>query len=63
MRRPWRRRSPRYGPVNKLYAALDAAKQDELTRDILALIARGNRADDGSMVVAAEYLEVVIERR
>jgi ubiquinone/menaquinone biosynthesis C-methylase UbiE len=52
-----------YGPVNKLYAALDATKQDELTRDILALIARGNRADDGSMVLAAEYLEVVIERR
>jgi ubiquinone/menaquinone biosynthesis C-methylase UbiE len=52
-----------YGPVNKLYAALDATKQDELTRDILALIARGNRAGDGSMVLPAEYLEVVIERR
>jgi SAM-dependent methyltransferase len=52
-----------YGPVNKLYAALDATKQDELTRDILDLIDRGNRAGDGSMVLAAEYLEVVIERR
>jgi ubiquinone/menaquinone biosynthesis C-methylase UbiE len=52
-----------YGPVNKLYAALDATKQDELTRDILALIARGNRAGDGSMVLPAEYLEVVIVRR
>jgi ubiquinone/menaquinone biosynthesis C-methylase UbiE len=52
-----------YGPVNKLYAALDATKQDELTRDILSLIARGNRAGDGSMVLPAEYLEVVIERR
>jgi ubiquinone/menaquinone biosynthesis C-methylase UbiE len=52
-----------YGPVNKLYAALDATKQDELTRDILALIARGTRAGDGSMVLPAEYLEVVIERR
>lgn len=52
-----------YGPVNKLYAALDATKQDELTRDILALIARGNRAGDGGMVLSAEYLEVVIERR
>jgi ubiquinone/menaquinone biosynthesis C-methylase UbiE len=52
-----------YGPVNKLYTALDAAKQDELTHDILALIARGNRAGDGSMVLPAEYLEVVIERR
>jgi ubiquinone/menaquinone biosynthesis C-methylase UbiE len=52
-----------YGPVNKLYTALDAAKQDELTHDILALIARGNRAGDSSMVLPAEYLEVVIERR
>ena len=52
-----------YGPVNKLYATLDATKQDALTRDILALIARGNRAGDGSMVLPAEYLEVVIERR
>ena len=51
-----------YGPVNKLYAALDAARQEDLTRDILALIARGNRANDGSMVLPAEYLEVVIER-
>ena len=52
-----------YGPMTRLYAALDTAKQDELTRDILALIARDNRAGDGSMVLPAEYLEVVIERR
>lgn len=52
-----------YGPMTRLYAALDTAKQDELTRDILALIARGNRAGDGGMVLPAEYLEVVIERR
>jgi ubiquinone/menaquinone biosynthesis C-methylase UbiE len=52
-----------YGPVNKLYASLDATQQAELTRDILALIAHGNRADDGGMVLPAEYLEVVIERR
>jgi hypothetical protein len=49
--------------MTRLYAALDTAKQDELTRDILALIARGNRAGDGGMVLPAEYLEVVIERR
>ncbi|HXD36752.1 MAG TPA: class I SAM-dependent methyltransferase [Rhodanobacter sp.] len=52
-----------YGPMTRLYAALDTAKQDGLTRDILALIARGNRAGDGGMVLPAEYLEVVIERR
>ena len=52
-----------YGPMTRLYAALDTAKQDELTHDILGLIARGNRAGDGGMVLPAEYLEVVIERR
>lgn len=52
-----------YGPITRLYAALDAAKQNQLTDDILALITRGNRAGDGGMVLAAEYMEIVIERR
>jgi ubiquinone/menaquinone biosynthesis C-methylase UbiE len=52
-----------YGPTNKTFAALDAAKQAEFTRDILALIARDNRSGDGTMVLPAEYLEVVIERK
>jgi hypothetical protein len=30
---------------------------------MLALIAAGNRADDGTMVVPAEYLEVVVQKR
>jgi ubiquinone/menaquinone biosynthesis C-methylase UbiE len=51
-----------YGPVNKTFGALDAAKQTEFTRDVLALIARDNRSGDGSMVLPCEYLEVVIER-
>ena len=52
-----------YGPVNKAYAALDAGRQAELTRDILALIERDNRSGDGTMVLPAEYLEVVVERK
>lgn len=52
-----------YGPTNKTFAALDAAQQAEFTRDILALIARDNRSGDGTMVLPAEYLEVVIERK
>jgi hypothetical protein len=48
--------------VNKTFGALDAAKQAEFTRDVLALIARDNRSGDGSMVLPCEYLEVVIER-
>ena len=51
-----------YGPVVKAFAALDDAKRDALARDLLALIARFNRAQDGSMAVPGEYLEVVIVR-
>ena len=51
-----------YGPTNRAFAALDTAQQAEFTRDILALIAQDNRSGDGTMVLPAEYLEVVIER-
>ena len=52
-----------YGPVLKAYAALDANQQASLTQDLLRLIASANKAQDGSMVVPSEYLEVVITRR
>jgi len=52
-----------YGPTLKAFAALDPAGQTALRHDILSLIASGNRAKDGTMVVPSEYLEVVIERR
>ena len=52
-----------YGPVLKAFAALDTAKQKGLRDDVLALIRRMNKADDGTMVVPSEYLEVVITKR
>jgi SAM-dependent methyltransferase len=52
-----------YGPMNKTYGALDAAKQAAFTRDLIALIERGNRSGDGTLVLPSEYLEVVIERK
>jgi SAM-dependent methyltransferase len=52
-----------YGPVLKAFAALDAAGQMGLQQDLLALIARFNRATDGTMVVPSEYLEVVVTKR
>jgi len=51
-----------YGPVLKTYAALEPAAQSALTADLMALVARLNRAGDGSMVVPAEYLQVVVVR-
>ncbi len=52
-----------YGPVHKAFAALDAAKQESLEQDLLALAQRFNTATDGAMVVPSEYLEVVIKLR
>ncbi|MGJ4930285.1 class I SAM-dependent methyltransferase [Bradyrhizobium sp. HKCCYLS2038] len=52
-----------YGPVLKAFAALDGDRQAELRRDMLALIGSLNRAEDGTMVVPSEYLEVVITKR
>ena len=52
-----------YGPMNKTYAALDAAKQASFTQDVLALMARDNRSGDSTLVLPSEYLEVVIEKK
>jgi ubiquinone/menaquinone biosynthesis C-methylase UbiE len=51
-----------YGPLLKAFAALDAAAQAALEEDVRQLIARFNRAGDGTMVVPSEYLEIVITR-
>ncbi len=51
-----------YGPMLKTFAALDPAAQDALTNDLLALMERFNRADDGTVVVPSEYLEVIVTR-
>ena len=52
-----------YGRMHKAFAALDAGKQVELERDIVALLQRLNVAGKSSLVVPAEYLEVVVEKR
>lgn len=51
-----------YGPVLKAFAALDAAGQDALARDLTELMARFNRAADGTLVAPSEYLEIVITK-
>ena len=52
-----------YGPTLKAFAALDEAGQRGLATDLIALIGKMNRAEDGTMVVASEYLEIVIAKR
>jgi SAM-dependent methyltransferase len=51
-----------YGPTYMAFAALDAAGQAALASDLLDVAITHNRAGDGTLVVPAEYLEVVATR-
>lgn len=52
-----------YGPTHQAFAALDEAGQLALERALLALLERCNAGGASSLVVPAEYLEVVIRKR
>ena len=52
-----------YGPILKSFEAVGPDGRAALEADLLDLIARFNRAEDGTMVVPSEYLETVITRR
>ena len=56
----WRRF---YGPTMKAFEAVGVVGHAALEADLLDLIDRFNRADDGTMIVPSEYLEVVIVTR
>jgi len=51
-----------YGPVHKAFAALDIDKQQALNDEMLALLARFNRATGETLVMPADYLEVVVTK-
>jgi len=51
-----------YGPVLKAFAALDAAGQAALGDELTGLARSWNRSGDTTLVVPADYLEVVITR-
>ena len=50
------------GPTRAAFARLDPATQEKLAIDLAADLERFNRATDGTLVAAAEYLEVVAVR-
>ncbi len=52
-----------YGPTHKAAGTLDEERRAAFVADLEALIGSLNRAEDGTMVVPGEYLEVVIVRR
>jgi len=51
-----------YGPTNKAFAALDDSGQASLRAALVALLEKSNVAGGKSLVVPAEYLEVVVTR-
>ncbi len=56
----WRRF---YGPTLKAFETVGETGRAALEKDMIELIGRFNRADDGTMVVPNEYLEAVIVKR
>jgi ubiquinone/menaquinone biosynthesis C-methylase UbiE len=52
-----------YGPVHKAFASLPAEKQPQLEKDLIDLIAEFNTSGDSTMIVPAEYLEVVVVKK
>jgi len=52
-----------YGPVFKVYAALDTDAQARLSREITALLDELNVGGKDSLVVPSEYLEVIVTKR
>ena len=51
------------GPVLKAFESLDAQGQEQMTRDLIAVVHRFNRSGDHTMVVPSDYLEVVATKR
>jgi ubiquinone/menaquinone biosynthesis C-methylase UbiE len=52
-----------YGPMVKTFAALDAGRQAALAGELKSFMQGENRSGDATLVVPAEYLEVVITTR
>ncbi|MEO8286013.1 MAG: class I SAM-dependent methyltransferase [Chloroflexota bacterium] len=51
-----------YGPTLKAFAALDDAGKEALANDLRELAHSFNRSGDDTMIIPAEYLEVVITK-
>jgi ubiquinone/menaquinone biosynthesis C-methylase UbiE len=52
-----------YGPTHKTFESLDATKQTELATELLALYGTHDRGGGRGMVIPAEYLEIVFEKK
>lgn len=50
-----------FGPTMRTFAGLDEQRRTALATEFKALVERHNRADDGTLVLGADYLEAVAE--
>ena len=50
------------GPTRETFRALGPEDQGSLTRDVVDLVGRFNRSEDGTMIVPSAYVEVVAVR-
>ena len=51
-----------YGPMLKVFAALDPQTGAALTKDLMALVDQFNRSGDTTVAVPSSYLEIVVAR-
>ena len=51
------------GTLQQAFAQLDAAGQEQLANDLVALVQRFNRSGDMTVLVPSAYLEVVATKR
>ncbi len=51
-----------YGPTLKLFETLDAERREAFRSDLVALVERFNRADDGTALFDSDYLLVIAKK-
>ncbi len=51
-----------YGPLQKALGSLNNSDQQRLSADLIALIDECNSAEDGTMVVHSNYLEIIVTK-
>jgi len=52
-----------YGPTVRAFAALDEARAEDYAAELVALVHRYNRATDGTVLAAYDYLNVIAVKR
>ena len=52
-----------FGPIREIYEGLDDRRRQLFGDDLKELVARNNRADDGTVVAPVEYAEIVMTLR